>query len=54
MASPGSEKEKNMGEEDFSYLPPPREIMYRQEGLKEKFIRKTKENPFVPAGKFLR
>ncbi|KAK7110183.1 hypothetical protein V1264_014103 [Littorina saxatilis] len=52
MASTGSdvEKGKNMGQEDFTYLPPPREVFYREEGVKEKFIRKTKENPFVPLG----
>ncbi|KAK7500693.1 hypothetical protein BaRGS_00007937 [Batillaria attramentaria] len=45
---PGSENA--MGTEDFTYLPPPRPPMYREEGVKEKFIRKTKENPFVPIG----
>ncbi|CAG5124978.1 unnamed protein product [Candidula unifasciata] len=34
---------------DLSYLPPP-EPYYVQEGLREKLIRKTKENPFVPLG----
>jgi len=36
---------------DLSYLPP---VMppnfYQQEGVKEKLIRKTKDNPFVPIG----
>ncbi|KAI8789392.1 HIG1 domain family member 2A [Biomphalaria glabrata] len=34
---------------EFAYLPPPAPF-YEQEGLKEKLIRKTKENPFVPLG----
>eukprot|EP00745_Piridium_sociabile_P016121 TRINITY_DN23952_c2_g2_i1.p1 TRINITY_DN23952_c2_g2~~TRINITY_DN23952_c2_g2_i1.p1 ORF type:complete len:118 (-),score=26.79 TRINITY_DN23952_c2_g2_i1:658-984(-) len=53
MAEEGSTtkvKDKTMGDEDFSYLPPHRENMYKEEGLKEKFVRKTKENPFVPIG----
>ncbi|XP_071090677.1 HIG1 domain family member 2A, mitochondrial-like [Haliotis cracherodii] len=37
--------------QEYAYLPPPREELgYYQEGLKEKFIRKTKDNPFVPIG----
>ncbi|XP_067657253.1 HIG1 domain family member 2A, mitochondrial-like [Haliotis asinina] len=37
--------------QEFAYLPPPRQdIGYHDEGLKDKFIRKTKENPFVPIG----
>ncbi|KAH9524645.1 HIG1 domain member 2A [Bulinus truncatus] len=34
---------------EFDYLPPP-DPFYVQEGLKEKLIAKTKENPFVPLG----
>uniref|UniRef100_A0A0B6XYV5 HIG1 domain-containing protein n=1 Tax=Arion vulgaris TaxID=1028688 RepID=A0A0B6XYV5_9EUPU len=34
---------------ELSYLPPP-DPYYVQQGLREKFIRKTKENPFVPIG----
>merc|ERR1711860_429945 len=37
-------------QEDFSSFPPPREVFYNEEGVKEKFIRKTKENPAVPFG----
>ncbi|XP_059161681.1 HIG1 domain family member 2A-like [Physella acuta] len=33
----------------LEYLPPP-EPFYVQQGLKEKLIAKTKENPFVPIG----
>lgn len=56
MSVPGStaerENNKTMADEDFSYLPPPRDAgFYREEGLKEKFYRKTKENPFVPLGR---
>ncbi|XP_005105220.1 HIG1 domain family member 2A, mitochondrial [Aplysia californica] len=35
--------------EELAYLPPPTPF-YEQEGLREKFMRKTKENPFVPLG----
>lgn len=54
MASSGIKKEESTtkpGEEEFGYLPPPRELLYREEGVKEKLLRKTKENPFVPIGK---
>ncbi|BFZ02262.1 hypothetical protein BsWGS_05301 [Bradybaena similaris] len=34
---------------ELSYLPVP-EPYYVQEGLREKLLRKTKENPFVPIG----
>lgn len=45
--------EERMEPPQFAYLPPPGESlqMYKQEGLKEKLIRKTKENPAVPFGK---
>ncbi|KAL8609316.1 hypothetical protein ACOMHN_048872 [Nucella lapillus] len=46
----GSSKEGNMGNDDFSYLPPDRGFYQQEEGVKEKFFRKTKENPFVPIG----
>lgn len=36
----------------LEYLPPP-EPFYVQQGLKEKLIAKTKENPFVPLGKYI-
>lgn len=44
--------EERMEPPQFAYLPPPGESlqMYKQEGLKEKLIRKTKENPAVPFG----
>ncbi|CAL1534487.1 unnamed protein product [Lymnaea stagnalis] len=35
--------------DELSYLPPPAPF-YEQQGLKEKLIAKTKENPFVPLG----
>lgn len=34
---------------ELEYLPPPAPF-YQPEGLKEKLVRKTKENPFVPLG----
>ena len=52
--SPGvSESPEKMEPPQFAYLPPPSESLYgyKEEGLKEKFIRKTKENPAVPFGK---
>jgi hypothetical protein len=50
MASAGTKARKD--EEEFAYLPPPKEgsLFPKEEGLKDKFIRKTKENPFVPIG----
>lgn len=38
---------------EFAYLPPPKEIVFGkyEEGLREKLVRKTKENPAVPFGK---
>ncbi|XP_041368138.1 HIG1 domain family member 2A, mitochondrial-like [Gigantopelta aegis] len=38
--------------EEFAYLPPPTHdaSIYKQEGVKEKLIRKTKQNPFVVVG----
>ena len=45
-------KDQKSDDEEFSYLPAPRDAsMYKEEGLKEKFLRKTKENPFVPIGR---
>ena len=45
-------KDQKPDDEEFSYLPAPRDAsMYKEEGLKEKFLRKTKENPFVPIGR---
>jgi len=40
---------KDLKDEDLMYLPPPAPF-FQQEGVKEKMIRKTKENPFVPIG----
>ena len=37
-------------DEQLFYLPPPTPY-FEQEGIKEKMLRKTKENPFVPIGK---
>ena len=52
MASSKLEETLKTPSEEFVYLPPPREdLVWREEGLKEKFARKTKENPFVPLGK---
>jgi len=36
-------------DEQLFYLPPPTPY-FEQEGIKEKMLRKTKENPFVPIG----
>ncbi|XP_076470470.1 HIG1 domain family member 2A, mitochondrial-like [Babylonia areolata] len=49
MSGAGAAK-KTMGDDDFSYLPPERDVFYKEEGVKDKFLRKTKENPFVPIG----
>ncbi|GAB1598672.1 HIG1 domain family member 2A, mitochondrial-like [Argonauta hians] len=37
---------------DFRYLPPPKDIIFGryEEGLRDKLVRKTKENPAVPFG----
>ena len=40
--------------ENFGYLELPKEGWMRQEGFKDKLIRKTKENPLVPLGKIMR
>lgn len=54
MKGSSADEEQKMGDEEFSYLPPPRDAsFYKEEGLKEKFYRKTKENPFVPLGKIM-
>lgn len=50
MASDQEKKEKS---EVFGYLElpdEPREGWMAQEGFRDKFIRKTKANPFVPIG----
>ena len=42
-------------EQEFAYLPPPTQdaSIYYQEGVKEKLIRKTKQNPFIIVGMFV-
>ncbi|KAL5021356.1 hypothetical protein ScPMuIL_000511 [Solemya velum] len=50
MASPTGDAANST---EFLYLPPPDDdpgAMYREEGVREKFIRKTKENPAVLVG----
>lgn len=53
MAVSEPKKEMQTQQDEFTYLPPPRESPYFTEGVKEKFIRKTKENPFVPVGMYI-
>jgi len=57
-SDPGSSKAPapDAPKEDFGYLELPKERKEGwmvQEGFKEKFIRKTKANPFVPIGRRL-
>ncbi|CAI9718421.1 Hypothetical predicted protein [Octopus vulgaris] len=52
MSSDVPKKIEKMDVPEFAYLPPPKELVFGkyEEGLKEKLIRKTKENPAVPFG----
>ena len=47
---PIPENYKDLKDGELFYLPPAIPN-FQVEGLKEKMIRKTKENPFVPIGK---